>query len=207
MRLIPMILAALMLSAAATAGELVEGVVYLRDGSTVEFSGRDRIRLPKRRGNLKAFRDAFGKKRTKQLFPFERIDSIRCRHPYAPEHVRTFLPTVPHGWMWVYFETPHLRTCIYSQKGYDIDTRGGIRLRQRTRIFSRSRTNFYLQKLGETKFFAAGRTDRNPTDAFRERLARYVADDPALADRIRRSSTIRSKTLLLLQAYEPANGK
>lgn len=204
-RILPLLTALLLAAVVATAGELVEGIVYLRDGTTVEFTGRDRIRLPRGHRDLKTLRNAFDKKtRTKETIPFGRIDSIRSWAPYAPKHSRKFIPTAPQGWMWVYFEAPHLRACIYSKKGYDIDAKGGIRFRQRRRTFSRSRVVYFLRKRGEAEWFCAGRTDRNPTDAFRERLARYVANDPALADRIRRSSSIRSKTLLLLQAYDPA---
>ena len=200
-----LLLAALLLTAAvATAGQLVEGIVYLRDGTTVEFTGRDRIRLPRGRRGLKIVRNAFDKKtRTKETIPFERIDSIRSWAPYAPQHSRKFLPTASQGWMWVYFETPHLQACVYSKKGYDIDAKGGIRFRQRRRFLSRSRVAFYLRKRGDAEWFCAGPTDRNPTDAFRKRLARYAADDPALADRIRRSSSIRGKTLRMLQDYNP----
>ena len=40
-------------------------------------------------------------------------------------------------------------------------------------------------------------------DVFRERIARYVGDDPELAERIRLSSAIRSKTIQLLRDYDP----
>ena len=48
-----------------------------------------------------------------------------------------------------------------------------------------------------------GGANRNSKDAFRERVARYVDDDPALAERIRHSNASRSKTVLMLQDYNP----
>lgn len=63
---------------------------------------------------------------------------------------------------------------------------------------------YYLQKCGEERFLDIGGANRSSKDAFRERIARYVDDDPALAERIRRSSSIRSKTVLMLQDYDLA---
>ena len=105
--------------------------------------------------------------------------------------------------MWVYLETPHIRVCVWSKKGYGIDTDGGIRIWQKQRTFSQSRTAYFLQKHGGDGFRDVGGANRNSKDAFRERVARYVDDDPALAERIRHSNASRSKTVLMLQDYNP----
>ena len=105
--------------------------------------------------------------------------------------------------MWVYLETPYIRVCVWSKKGYGIDTDGGIQIWQKKRTFSQSRTAYFLQKHGEDGFRDVGGANRNSKDAFRERVARYVDDDPALAERIRHSNASRSKTVLMLQDYNP----
>lgn len=105
--------------------------------------------------------------------------------------------------MWVYLETPHICVCIYSEKGYGIDSNGGIQVWQRQGTFSQSRTAYYLKKTGEKEFLTVGAANRNAKDVFRERIARYVGDDPELAERIRLSSAIRSKTIQLLRDYDP----
>ena len=62
---------------------------------------------------------------------------------------------------------------------------------------------YYLKKTGEKEFLTVGAANRNTKDVFRERIARYVGDDPELAERIRLSSAIRSKTIQLLRDYDP----
>ena len=126
-----------------------------------------------------------------------------CWHAQSPEHIRKFIPAESPGWMWVYLETPHICVCIYSEKGYGIDSNGGIQVWQRQGTFSQSRTAYYLKKTGEKEFLTVGAANRNTKDVFRERIARYVGDDPELAERIRLSSAIRSKTIQLLRDYDP----
>ena len=103
----------------------------------------------------------------------------------------------------VYLQTPHICVCIYAEKGYGIDSNGGIQVWQRQGTFSQSRTAYYLKKTGEKEFLTVGAANRNTKDVFRERIARYVGDDPELAERIRLSSAIRSKTIQLLRDYDP----
>ena len=50
----------------AQAASLVEGVVYLKDGRSVEFKGRDRIEIPSRHRDVKGMRDAFTKTNRKK---------------------------------------------------------------------------------------------------------------------------------------------
>ena len=49
------------------AGSLVEGVIYLKDGRSVEFKGRDRIEIPSRHRDVKGMRDAFTKNKQKEI--------------------------------------------------------------------------------------------------------------------------------------------
>lgn len=182
---------------------LVEGHIYLKNGSVVKCVGDDRLQLPKKSSALKVFRDAFRKTKVKEVFQSEEIDSVICWHTQSPGYIRKFIPAEIPGWMWVYLETPHICVCIYSEKGYGIDSNGGIQVWQRQGTFSQSRTAYYLKKTGEKEFLTVGATNRNVKDVFRERIARYVDDDPELARRVRQSSAIRSKTILLLRDYDP----
>jgi len=184
------------------AASLVEGIVYLRDGRTIACTDRDRIRLPKKRAALKIYRNAYSRGKSRESYPIDQIDSIVCWHPRSPKYRWRFLP-LPAGWSRLYFETPRIRVYIYAAKGYGLSENGGIRTFYKARTFSRSRTAYLLQRVGEEEFYPAGSASRNSKEAFRERICRYIADDPALCERIRQSSTSRSKTVLMLRDYAP----
>ena len=175
--LLPILLAAV---ASVRGASLVEGRIYLKNGSVIECVGDDRLQLPKRFGKLTILRDAFRKTKAKEIFQSGEIDSVVCWHAQSPEHIRKFIPAESPGWMWVYLETPHICVCIYSEKGYGIDSNGGIQVWQRQGTFSQSRTAYYLKKTGEKEFLTVGAANRNTKDVFRERIARYVGDDPNL---------------------------
>lgn len=185
------------------AAALVEGRIYLKNGSVVECTGDDRLQLPKKSGKLKIFRDAFRQTKIKEVLPAGDIDSVICWHAKTPEHVRKLVWASDPGWMWVYVETPHIRACIYSKKGYCVDTNGGMLVRQRNGWFSSSRVAYFIQKHDESEFQDIGSTYRRSKDVFRERIARYIDDDPELAERIRRSNAYRDKTILMLRDYDP----
>ena len=185
------------------AAALVEGRIYLKNGSVVECTGDDRLQLPQKSGKLKIFRDAFRKTKPKDVLLAGDIDSVICWHAKTPEHVRKLVWASDPGWMWVYVETPHIRACIYSKKGYCVDTNGGMLVRQRSGWFSSSRVAYFLQKHDESEFQNIGSTYRRSKDVFRERIARYIDDDPELAERIRRSNAYRDKTILMLRDYDP----
>ena len=198
-----LLLSLLAVAGSAHAASLVEGRIYLKSGAVVECVGDDRLMMPKRSGKLKIFRDAFRKTKTKEFLPGDQIDSVVCWHAKTPEHARKLVWASEPGWMWIYVETPYIKACVYSRKGYGIDTNGGIQIWQRRRWFSRSRTAYFLQKRGDSEYQCVGSTSRRSKDVFRERIARYIDDDPALAERIRRSNAYRDKTVLMLRDYDP----
>ena len=138
------LLALFLFTAPATlqAASLLEGRIYMKNGSVIECTGNDRLKMPKKSGRLKIFRDAFQKTKTKEVLPAGDIDSVICWHTKSPEHTRKFIFGAKPGWMWVYVETPYIKACIYSKKGYGINTNGGIQVWQRRRWFSRSRAAF-----------------------------------------------------------------
>ena len=185
------------------AASLVEGRIYMKNGSVVECTGNDRLKIPKKNGKLKVFRDAFRKTKAKEILSPGDIDSVICWHAKSPEHTRKFLFAAKPGWMWVYVETPYIKACIYSKKGYGINTNGGIQVWQRRRWFSRSRAAYFLQKQGDRGFRNVGSAYRRSKDTFRKRIACYIDDDPTLAERIRQSNAYRDKTILMLHDYNP----
>ena len=199
------LLALFLFTAPATlqAASLLEGRIYMKNGSVIECTGNDRLKMPKKSGRLKLFRDAFQKTKTKEVLPAGDIDSVICWHTKSPEHTRKFIFGAKPGWMWVYVETPYIKACIYSKKGYGINTNGGIQVWQRRRWFSRSRAAYFLQKQGDRGFRNVGSAYRRSKDTFRKRIACYIDDDPTLAERIRQSNAYRDKTILMLHDYDP----
>lgn len=194
----------MMLVATSQAASLVQGRIYLKDGSIIECAEKDRLKIPKYSQNVKLLRRAYYKDKSKEIYAFEAIDSIVCWHPSAPEHPRKFIPVPKIGWLWVHLETPHICAGVYSSKGYGIDTNGGIEVWMKQRYLSRSKTAYYLRKTGDSEFHDMGSASRNAKNVFRERIAEYISDDPVLADQILESNTSnRSKTILMLQKYNP----
>lgn len=185
------------------AASLVEGRIYMKNGSVIECTGNDRLRMPKKTGKLKILREAFRKTKTKEHLPAADIDSVICWHTKSPEHTRKLLFAAKPGWMWAYAEMPHIKACIYSKKGYGIDTNGGIEVWQRRRWFSRSRVAFFLQKQGDSGFQNVGSAYRRPKNSFRKRIARYIDDDPRMSEQILHSNAYRDKTILMLRDYDP----
>ena len=108
----------LAISLSMQAASWVEGEVYLKDGTVVRFEQKDRIRLPKGRQALKAFRNAFYKTKQKESFAFDQIDSLVCWHPKEKGYPRKYIPVSSTGWCWVYMETPHISVWVYSKKGF-----------------------------------------------------------------------------------------
>lgn len=204
-RIVLLTLLCVLAFSSAHAASTVQGRIYLKDGRVIECGEKDRIELPKHARDVKLLRRAFYRDKSKEVYRYEEIDSIVCWHATAPEHPQKFIPAPKVGWLWVYIETPHICVGVFAQKGYGIDSNGGIEVLVRYRHLSRSRTAYYLRKTGETEFYDAGSASRRGKDRFREAVAAYVADDPRLAEAIRQSeSSDRSRTILMLEAYEPA---
>lgn len=181
----------------------IEGVVYLKGGRSVVFEGRDRLKIPRKKQDVKGWRDAYGKEKQKEKFAMAEVDSVVCRNPRCPERQRRFIPAKGIGWSWVYFETPHMLALMYAKKGYGIAVDGGIRVWQRRGVFHRSPVGYYLRKRGETAFWYAGKSKAKTGKKFLERLCGYVQEDAALCRKIRESDTWRNKTIALLTEYCP----
>lgn len=189
----------------AAAISLVEATVYLKNGTTESYRGADRIELPRAGKPLKGLRNAFGKRKKVPYRPDE-IDSVVCWHPRSPERRHKFRPSIETGWCWVYIETPHIGVHIYAHRGFTIHSNGGISPLKASSWWGLSSTEvgIYLLKTGATELYALGDVGRRSQSAFRERICRYIADDPALCERIRSSDASRSKTVAMLHDYRPS---
>lgn len=186
---------------AANAASFVIGRIYLKNGSVIECSENDRIKLPKRSGKTVFFRNAYRKEEVRENFNAVQIDSIVVWHPATPEHVRKFVPSESLGWLWIYVETPRISVGVYSTKGYGIDTNGGIQVLQRIGLIS-SKTTYCLKKIREADFTPVGKVGGKANNKFRKKIAAYVSDDPAMADIILNSRTQRDNTVLMLMEYK-----
>lgn len=195
-------IASLLIAHTAYASSVL-GTVYLKNGTVAECSDADRIKLPKDWSRLKILRNAYGKNKKTESYKFAEIDLIVCYHPQQPERKHKFVPVNSVGWCRVYFETPYICVYIFSQRGYAIHANGGIADIQVQRSLSQSEVACYLMKRDAEEPYYTGGVYRSPKDSFRERICRYIADDPETAEKIRQSSSIRSKTLLMLQNYKP----
>lgn len=198
-----LLLCALLAATGLRAATLVEGSVWLKDGTVRLFTGDDRIEIPRKRGDLRAFRDAFRKKTKHRMrYRYDEIDSVVLWHPRTPEEHHTFIPTGK-GWCRRMLATPSIRILLHSRIGYRLYATGGGAVLVRSGAFSSSKVDIYLQKGSAPALWSPGRVNKSNGDAFRRRIAAYAADDPELAERIRSSSTSRWKTLLLLRDYRP----
>ncbi len=202
-RVVFLLLLALTVSAAADAGSLVSGIIYLKTGEVIECSEKDRIELPKGFKSVRLYRNAFYKNKSKEIYKIETVDSIVCWNASSPDYLRKFVPSKQIGWLWVYLETPHICVGVYSKKGYGIGINGGIEIWVVQRNLSRSASAYYLRKTGDTEFHDVGSASRNVKNVFRRRIAEYISDDPELAGRILGAECGRSKTILMLKEYNP----
>lgn len=172
----------LAISLSMQAASWVEGEVYLKDGTVVRFEQKDRIRLPKGRQALKAFRNAFYKTKQKESFAFDQIDSLVCWHPKEKGYPRKYIPVSSTGWCWVYMETPHISVWVYSKKGFSMEADGGIAPLYRSRmVFGHSKVSYYLEKKDSGVVCPLGSAAKYRADRmFRERICRCIEDDPSL---------------------------
>lgn len=198
------LLAVVLLLAASVAGgsDFVHGRIYLKDGRVLECADGDRIRLPKRSGKAIFLKNAYTDLEEKEKFSAGQIDSIVAWHPATPEHVRKFVPSETPGWLWVYFETPKVCVCIYSEKGYGIGANGGIEVLQWQGLIFRSRTAYCLRRAEEETFEVIGSANGISSEGFRRKLAEFVGDNPDLAERILESRGRRDKTVMMLEDYQ-----
>ena len=70
---------------AANAASFVIGRIYLKNGSVIECTENDRIKLPKRSGKTVFLRNAYRKEEVRESFKAAQIDSIIAWHPATPQ--------------------------------------------------------------------------------------------------------------------------
>ncbi len=185
---------------------MAEGVIYFKDGTSVRYDGKDRIVLPKGSSSVKCYRHAYSSSKEKMVYTTASVDSIVFWHPSAAEYKRTLVPVRSVGWCWVYVDAPCIRAYIFSKKGYGVSANGGMSTLSVVYPSGRSsRVAFYLRKSGDDDVFPLGGVYKRSGDSFRDRICDYIADDPELCDKVRRSSSVRSKTVSMLAGYRSGN--
>ena len=92
------------------------GRIYLKEGRNVTFKGRDRLKIPRRKQDVKGWRNAYGQDKRKEKFAVEEVDSVVCWNSRYPERQRRFILADGIGWCWVYFETPHILTLVFAKR-------------------------------------------------------------------------------------------
>ena len=78
MRLLILVLFGFASTVSLQAAELVEGVIYLKNGTRIEYTDLDRIALPKQNGTVRAYLHAFSKQKQKFTYQPSEIDSVVC---------------------------------------------------------------------------------------------------------------------------------
>ena len=158
-----------LLGGALHASVMVEGVIYMKDGTVVEYSGSDRVKIPKNAARkVTAYKNAYAR------------------------------------WCWVYVDTPYIEAYVFSKKGYEMYSNGGISLTVVEKALgARSRVSVYLRKTGRDDVLALGGMYKKPGDAFIEKVCGYISDDPGLCRAIREKVRMRSKTIAMLAGYTP----
>lgn len=187
------------------ASSYVMGRIYLNNGTVIECTQRDRIKLPKRSNSVVFLCNAYSKDEIRKKFPASQVDSIIAWHPATPEHIRKFVSSDNLGWLWIYFETPQICASIYSSKGYGIDTNGGIQVLQKKGLVFHSKTTYCLKKTGVEDFEPVGATKSRSNKKFRKKVAEYIWEDPNLSNQILNSNARRNKIILMLLNYNPTN--
>lgn len=195
-----------LLGGALHASVMVEGVIYMKDGTVVEYYGSDRVKIPKNAARkVTAYKNAYARKGKKRVsYAAADIDSLVCRHPQAKEYRRKFVYVDRVGWCWVYVDTPYIEAYVFSKKGYEMYSNGGISLTVVEKALgARSRVSVYLRKTGCDDVLALGGMYKKPGDAFIEKVCGYISDDPGLCRAIREKVRMRSKTIAMLAGYTP----
>lgn len=182
-------------------GTMVCGDVYISDGTQMTIVNNDRLKLPKRSGNLVIVRNAYNKDNKKEKLHYDNIDSIRVWHPASPNDVWTMLKIPTYGWCIRYVDAPHIQVLTHSTKGYGVFASGRFVNFYTRRIFSKSKVHFLIVKQGMPANDIGGTTGYG-SKRWCERICKFVADDPELCKLIMQSRRRKSETLRLLSQYK-----
>ena len=112
---------------AAKIYQLADATVYLKDGTTDQYSGATKLSMPHKNDALQRVENAYTKKQKKVAeIPSANVDSVVMWLPTQPQTRYTFVFVPKYGWCTLLDKTAQSSTYLYSEGGYRIRPDGGL---------------------------------------------------------------------------------
>lgn len=112
---------------AAKIHQLVDATVYLKDGTTDQYSGATKLSMPYKSDAIQRVENAYTKKQKKAgEIPSATVDSVVMWLPTRPDSRYTFVFVPKYGWCTLLAKTAQSTAYFYSGGGYRIRPDGGL---------------------------------------------------------------------------------
>lgn len=179
---------------ATKVSQQVCGRVYLKGGEVIETTDSSRIGTPaKKHGKLVIVENAFTHRaKESRLIEGTEVDSVQIWQRTRTDRVRTLVYEPDYGWCWQVENANGIRVCGFSPKGYFLAGNGGMS----------ARGELIMLVVKDGRIYEFDKPGKMANDEFRRQVAAFVADNPALAQKILDSRLTRSGTLRLIGEKE-----
>lgn len=162
---------------------LVEGVIYLHGGKTIECTGNSRMYVPSYRSSVTYLNGTDETAPKHNVSPAD-IDSLVCWQSGSRDKY-TFRYVDKSGWFWQYMNFSSIDVLIYSYKGYEIaDMQSSLASQGDAVKGLKGKGVFFLQRRG-MKAKDIGDADGNGNDKFVKSICKYISDDIYTCDQIK----------------------
>lgn len=112
---------------AAKIHQLADATVYLKDGSTDQYSGSTKLSMPHKSDALQRVENAYTKKQKKAgEILSAMVDSVVMWLPTRPDNRYTFVFVPKYGWCTLLDKTDQSTAYLCSEGGYRIRPDGGL---------------------------------------------------------------------------------
>ena len=112
---------------AAKIYQLADAIVYLKDGTTDQYSGATKLSMPHKSDALQRVENAYTKKQKKAgEIPAATVDSVVMWLPTQPHARYTFVFVPKYGWGTLLDKRAQSSAYLYSEGGYRIRPDGGL---------------------------------------------------------------------------------
>lgn len=112
---------------AAKLHQLVDGTVYLKNGTSDQYSGLTKLSMPFKNDALQRVENAYTKNQKKAAeIPSATVDSVVMWLPTRPDSRYTFVFVPKYGWCELLDKTARSTAYFYSGGGYRIRPDGGL---------------------------------------------------------------------------------
>ena len=112
---------------AAKLHQLVDATVYLKDGTTDQYSGLTKLSMPFKNDALQRVENAYTEQQKKSgEIPSATVDSVVMWLPTRPDNRYTFVFVPKFGWCELLDKTAQSVAYFYSGGGYRIRPDGGL---------------------------------------------------------------------------------